>query len=98
MFFKLTFDFQLAADSCFSMIVLSFAGVHTTVKVTGPTDLQRADTLHADLPVLGVVSNNHLVLHPLNLGLQKKTDSDNMCDFGMFSSRSLLSVLNPPIS
>ena len=67
--FYLTFDLQLAADSCLSVIVLGFAGVHTAVKVTRPADLQRADTLNADLPVFGVISNNHLVLHPLNLGL-----------------------------
>lgn len=66
---KLTFDFQLAADGCFTVIVDGFAGVHATVKVTGPADLQRTDTLNADLPEFGVVSNNHLVLHPLNLGL-----------------------------
>lgn len=70
--FKLTFDLQLAADCCFSVIVHGSAGVHTSVKVTRPTDLQRADALNADLPVLGVVSNNHLVLHPLNLGLSDK--------------------------
>lgn len=66
---KLTFDFQLAADGCFTVIVDGFAGVHTAVKVTGPTDLQGADTLNTDLPELGVVANNHLVLHPLDLGL-----------------------------
>lgn len=66
---KLTFDFQLAADGCFTVTVDGFAGVHATVKVTGPADLQGADTLNADLPELGVVSNNHLVLHPLNPGL-----------------------------
>lgn len=67
----LTFDLQLAADGCFSVIVHGFAGVHAAVEVTRPADLQRADTLNADLPVLGVVSNNHLVLHPLDFGLQR---------------------------
>ncbi len=54
------------------MIVLCFAGVPTSIKVTGLTDLQRTDTLDADLPELGVVTDNHLVLHPYHLGLQKK--------------------------
>lgn len=67
----LTFDLQLAADGCLSVVVHGFAGVHAAVEVTRPADLQRADTLNADLPVLGVVSNNHLVLHPLNLGLRR---------------------------
>lgn len=67
----LTFDLQLAADSCLSVVVHGFAGVHTSVKVSGPTDLQRADTLNAGLPELGVVSNNHLILQPLNFGLEE---------------------------
>lgn len=65
----LTFDFQLAAYGCFTVIVDGLAGVHAAVKVTGPTDLQGADALNADLPEFGVLSNDHLVLHPLNLGL-----------------------------
>lgn len=51
------------------MIILGSAGVNTTVKVSRFPDLQRTDALDADLPELGVISDNHLVLHPFNLGL-----------------------------
>lgn len=54
------------------MVVLGFAGVHASVKVTGLTDFQGADTLDADLSEFGVVSDNHLVLHPLNFGLREQ--------------------------
>lgn len=68
----LTFDLQFAGNNGFSVGIYGLAGVHAAVKGAGFADLQRADALHADLPELGVVANDHLVLHPLNLGLLEK--------------------------
>ena len=54
------------------MFIHSLADEHTAIIVTRFTDLQSADALHTQLPVLGVVCNGNLVLYPLNLGLQEK--------------------------
>lgn len=54
------------------MFVLGAAGVHTAVKAARLADLQRADALVVDLPELGVVTDDHLVLHPDNLRLRRE--------------------------
>lgn len=77
---RLTFDLQFAGHNGFSVSVYGLAGIHATVEGTGFTDLQRTDALHTDLPELGVVTNDHLVLHPLNLWLQKNNNLLEICD------------------
>lgn len=62
------------------MIIYGLAGIYATIKGTGFTDLQRTDALHTDLPELGVVTNDHLVLHPLNLGLWKNIFLMEVCN------------------
>lgn len=69
---RLTFDFQLAGDNRLAMFIDGLASVHAAIKVTGLADLQRADALVVNLPVLGVITDDHLILHPLNPRLQRK--------------------------
>lgn len=68
----LTFDLQLAGDNRLTMFIEGLACVHAAIKVTRLADLQRADALVVYLPVLGIITNDHLVLHPLNLRLQRE--------------------------
>lgn len=65
-----TFNLQLAGDSSLSLGVLGSAGVHSTIKAAGLTDLKRANALVGDLTKLGVVTNYHLIFQPLDLWLR----------------------------
>lgn len=65
-----TFDLQLAGDSGLSLGILGSAGVHTTIKAARLADLQGANALVRDLTELGVVTNDHLILQPLDLRLR----------------------------
>lgn len=65
-----TFDLQLAGHGGLSLGVLGSAGVHTTIEAAGLTDLQGANALIRDLTKLGVVTNDHLILQPLDLRLR----------------------------
>lgn len=64
-----TFDLQLAGDGGLSLGVLGSAGVHATIEAARFTDLQRANSLIGDLTKLWVVSNDHLILQPLDFRL-----------------------------
>ena len=64
-----TFDLQLAGDNSFSLVVLGSASVHATIKAGGFTDLKGANALVGQLAKLGVVTNDHLILQPLDLRL-----------------------------
>lgn len=71
-----TFDFQLAGDRGLSLGVLGSAGVHATIEAARFPDLQRANALIGDLTKLWVVSNDHLILQPLDfrlIGREKKS-------------------------
>lgn len=52
------------------MGVLGSAGVHAAIEAAGLTDLEGANALVRDLPKLGVVTDDHLILQPLNLRLR----------------------------
>lgn len=67
----LTFDLQLAGDSGLSLGVLGSAGVHAAIEAAGLTDLQGADALVGDLTELGVITDDHLILQPLDLRLRE---------------------------
>lgn len=64
-----TFDLQLAGNGGLSLGVLGSAGVHASVEAARFTDLQRANALIGDLTKLWVVSNDHLILQPLDFRL-----------------------------
>lgn len=65
-----TFDLQLAGDSRLSLFVLGSAGVHTTIEAAGLADLQGANALVGELTKLGVITDDHLILQPLDLRLR----------------------------
>lgn len=65
-----TFDLQLAGDRGLSLLVLGSAGVHAAIEAAGFTDLEGADTLGGVLTILGVVSDDHFILQPLDLRLR----------------------------
>lgn len=68
---SLTFNLQFAGNQGLSVFVPGPAGVDAAVKVAGLADLEGADALVVHLPELGVVTNDHLILHPFDLGLQR---------------------------
>lgn len=77
-----TFDLQLAGDGSLSLGILGSAGVHTTIEAAGPTDLQGANSLVGELTELGVVTDDHLILQPLDLRLrgEEKTFLNTLTD------------------
>lgn len=54
------------------MGVLCSAGVNATIKAAGLPDLQGTNALVRDLPKLWVVTDDHLILQPLNLRLRER--------------------------
>lgn len=67
-----TFDLQLAGDGGLSLGVLCSAGVDAAIEATGLPDLQGTNALVRDLPKLWVVTDDHLILQPLNLRLRDR--------------------------
>lgn len=65
-----TFDLQLAGDGSLSLGVLGSAGVHATIEAARLPNFQRANALMGDLPKLRVISDDHLILQPLNFRLR----------------------------
>ena len=65
-----TFDLQLAGHCGLALGVLGSAGVHAAVEAGRLADLQWADALGGDLTELGVVADDHLIFHPLDLWLR----------------------------
>ena len=65
-----TFDLQLAGDSSLSLGVYGSAGVDTAIEAGGLTDLEGANALVSHLTKLGVVTDQHLILQPLDLRLR----------------------------
>lgn len=70
-----TFDLQLAGDCGLSLGVLGYAGVHTAIKGAGLADLEGANPLVRDLTKLGVVTNDHPILQPLDLWLRERGET-----------------------
>lgn len=70
-----TLDLQLAGHSGFSLGILGSAGVNATVEAAGLPDLQGTDALVRDLPKLWIISDDHLILQPLDLRLRDKQET-----------------------
>lgn len=83
-----TLDLQLAGDSGFSLGILSSAGVNATIKAAGLTDLQGTDALIGDLPKFWIITDDHLILQPFDLGLR---DKQKIFDF--FFAQSVLLLI-----
>lgn len=67
-----TLDLQLAGDGGLPLGVLGSASVNATVEAAGFPDLQWTDALVGDLPKLWIISNDHLILQPLDLRLRDR--------------------------
>lgn len=83
----LTADLQLTLHGVLSAGVHGLARVHSPIKWTRLTDLQRQDAVVTEHPVLGFVGQVHLVFVPGHFGLTgPKRVSRSSEDWNRFSS------------